>query len=97
MINSIKNPGSRIFRNQTGEESGTVDGPSFSDRLSSMLKDVNTKQHDADIAAEKVIKGEMGIHEGMISLSEADISLRYLTQVRSKVMTAYNEIIKMSI
>jgi flagellar hook-basal body complex protein FliE len=44
-----------------------------------------------------VVKGELGIHEGMISISEADISLRYLVQVRAKVMAAYNEIIKMPI
>lgn len=71
--------------------------PDFSERLKSMLVDVNVKQHNADDSIKKVIRGDMDIHDGMISVSEADISLRYLVQVRSKVMQAYNEIVKMQI
>jgi flagellar hook-basal body complex protein FliE len=71
--------------------------PDFSERLKAMLTDVNQKQHTADDSIKKVINGEMDIHDGMISVTEADISLRYLIQVRAKVMQAYNEIIKMQI
>ncbi len=70
---------------------------SFSDRVKNAMNDVNVKQHVADDATEKVVKGEMGIHEGMLALQEADIAFKLLSQVRSKVMQAYMEIIKMPV
>ncbi len=71
--------------------------PEFAQRLEAAVSDVNQKQHNADIAIEKVIKGEMGIHEGMQILGKADTTLRLLAQVRNKAMTAYNEIMRMQI
>ena len=71
--------------------------PEFAKRLEAAVSDVNQKQHNADTAIEKVIKGEMGIHEGMQILGKADSTLRLLAQVRNKAMTAYNEIMRMQI
>ncbi|SLM29262.1 Flagellar hook-basal body complex protein FliE [Desulfamplus magnetovallimortis] len=70
--------------------------PSFSERLNAAVKDVNSKQHIADDAIEGVIKGEVGIHEGMQAISKADSSLKLLNAVRSKAMAAYKEISSMS-
>ncbi len=69
----------------------------FAQRIKDAVLDVNDRQHEADDATEAVIKGEMGIHEGMLALGRADTSLRLLNQVRSKVMAAYNEIMRMQI
>ncbi len=80
----------------TGSKSAGT-GQSFSDRFKTLMEDVNTKQHTADESAEKVVKGEMGIHEGMLSVHEADISLKYFTKIREKVMQAYNEVRKMPV
>jgi flagellar hook-basal body complex protein FliE len=71
--------------------------PEFSRRIEAAVKDVNKKQHIADDSIEKVIQGEMGIHEGMMAIGKAQTSLKLLTQVRSKVMTAYNEIMRMQV
>lgn len=78
----------------TGKEAVSKD---FTDRFKEMLGEVNEKQHEADTSTEKVIRGELGIHEGMLSIHEADVSLRYLIKVREKVMAAYDEIRKMSV
>jgi flagellar hook-basal body complex protein FliE len=75
----------------------TRQDPSFLDRLNAAVKDVNSKQNLADDSAEKVIAGELGIHEGMLALGQADTSLRLMVQVRSKVMEAYKTIINMQI
>lgn len=69
----------------------------FAERIKAAIGDVNGKQHIADDAVEKVIKGEMGIHEGMMALGKAETSLKILTQVRTKVMTAYNEVMRMQV
>ena len=71
--------------------------PEFSERIKAAILDVNGKQQIADDSIEKVIKGEMEIHEGMMAVSQAETSLKILAQVRNKVMAAYNEIMRMQI
>ena len=71
--------------------------PEFAQRMEAAIKDVNAKQNIADDSIEKVIKGEMGIHEGMMVMGKADTSLKILAQVRNKVMTAYNQIMQMQV
>ncbi|MBW2366686.1 MAG: flagellar hook-basal body complex protein FliE [Deltaproteobacteria bacterium] len=67
----------------------------FGDRFKDALSEVNRLQHKADSAIEKVAKGELGVHEGMMAIAKADLSLRLLTQVRNKVLEAYREISRM--
>lgn len=69
----------------------------FSERIKAAILDVNDKQQVADDSIEKVIKGEMEIHEGMMAVSQAETSLKLLAQVRNKVMAAYNEVMRMQI
>ncbi len=71
--------------------------PEFVQRIEAAIKDVNKKQHIADDSIEKVIQGEMGIHEGMIAIGKAETSLKILAQVRNKVMSAYNEVMRMQV
>jgi flagellar hook-basal body complex protein FliE len=71
--------------------------PEFARRIEEAVKDVNKKQNVADDSIEQVIKGEMGIHEGMMAIGKADTSLKILAQVRNKVMAAYNEVMRMQV
>jgi flagellar hook-basal body complex protein FliE len=67
----------------------------FAGLLKHALTQVNHEQHQSDEAIQKVVKGEMGITEGMMAVSEADMSLRLFLQVRSKVLDAYQQISRM--
>lgn len=67
----------------------------FAENFKNALAEVNQLQHQADHAIQEVVNGNLGIHEGMMAISEADVSLRLLIQVRSKVMEAYKEISRM--
>ena len=69
----------------------------FAQRIKDAMGDVNDRQHRADEGVKAVINGEIDYHEGMILLGQADTSLRLLTQVRGKIMTAYNEIMRMQV
>ena len=69
----------------------------FGSRLKTAIEAVNQNQHSADDAIEKVLKGELGIHEGMMAISKADRSLKLLLQIRNKVMEAYKEISRMPV
>lgn len=70
---------------------------SFMDKLSSAVNEINADQFTSDESITKVVKGEMGIHEGMLDITQADISMRLLLQVRGKVMEAYKEIMRMPV
>ena len=75
---------------------GRTGDKGFGQRLKQAIEEVNHLQQAADSSIEQVIDGSLGIHEGMLAISKADISLRLLLQIRNKVMEAYREISRMS-
>ena len=77
------------------ETTRDVGGAGFGDRLKQAISEVNELQQEADQAMEDVTLGKLGLHEGMLAISEADLSLRLLVQVRSKIMDAYQQISRM--
>ncbi|MCB9493882.1 MAG: flagellar hook-basal body complex protein FliE [Desulfobacteraceae bacterium] len=96
-INSINSlgPKAQISGKGNTQNNDLFSGVSFSDRLKSAVGEVNSLQHISDDASEAVIRGELGVHEGMMALQEAELSLRFLNQVRSKAVAAYQEIMRM--
>ena len=70
----------------------------FGDILQSTIENVNDAQLSGDMAIEKLQSGEAKhLHEVMLAVEEADISLRMLVQMRNKALTAYEEIMRMQI
>jgi flagellar hook-basal body complex protein FliE len=95
--NGIKGINRMSLNTEPLQEKLSRRNPEFSERIKAAILDVNGKQQVADDSIEKVIKGEMEIHEGMMAVSQAETSLKLLAQVRNKVMSAYNEIMRMQI
>lgn len=79
----------------TIEKSREAGDSGFGARLKQAISEVNELQQDADKAMTDVTLGKLGIHEGMLAITEADLSLRLLVQVRNKIMEAYKEINRM--
>jgi flagellar hook-basal body complex protein FliE len=70
----------------------------FSDYLGSMLDQVNKAQSNGNTAISQLNTGEAkNMHEVMIAVEEADISMRMLVQMRNKALQAYDDIMKMQI
>ncbi|MDH5751188.1 MAG: flagellar hook-basal body complex protein FliE [Deltaproteobacteria bacterium] len=68
----------------------------MSDTFSRMFEEVNGLQHEADRKIEEFATSqEKDIHGTMIALQKADLSLRLFMQVRSKLTSAYQEIMRM--
>ncbi len=73
-------------------------GNRFGEMLKDSIAEVNRAQVSADRAAEQIAAGETkNLHEAMIKLEEADISLRLMVQVRNKAVEAYQEIMRMQV
>lgn len=71
---------------------------SFGEMLSSMVDQTNQLQQQADQAIKQLHTGdEQSLHDAMISMEKADISLRYMVQVRNKAIDAYQEVMRMQV
>ena len=71
---------------------------SFGELLTKTINEVNQQQITGDVASDKLQTGEAKhLHEAMIAIEEADISLRMLVQMRNKVQQAYEEIMRLQI
>ena len=71
---------------------------SFGDILKNMVTETNQQQQNADQAMQQLhTGGEKNLHGAMISMEKADISLRYMIQVRNKAIDAYQEIMRMQV
>jgi len=70
----------------------------FGDRLDKAIGKVNTAQQDSDELLSQLASGEnVDLHNTMISLQKADITMRTLVSVRDKLVGAYEQIMNMSI
>jgi flagellar hook-basal body complex protein FliE len=73
-------------------------GQRFAEALKTTIAGANQAQITANRAAEQIASGETrNLHEAMIRLEEADISLRMMVQVRNKAVEAYQEIMRMQV
>ncbi|MCJ8167952.1 flagellar hook-basal body complex protein FliE [Atopomonas sediminilitoris] len=74
-------------------------GPSFSDMLSQAVNKVNDTQQAASQMATVFEMGDKSIDltEVMVASQKASVSFQAMTQVRNKLVAAYEDIMKMPI
>lgn len=73
-------------------------GDAFSKMLSSTIAQVNQADVQGNTAIQKLQTGEAtNLHEVMIAVEEADLSIRMLVQMRNKALEAYNQIMQMQV
>ncbi|UCF68771.1 MAG: flagellar hook-basal body complex protein FliE [Acidobacteriota bacterium] len=76
----------------------TPTGPTFAEAMENALSTVEGQLESADSAAKSYIVGEAGdLHNVLLEMERADLSLRTLMQVRNKLLEAYNEIMRMPV
>jgi flagellar hook-basal body complex protein FliE len=70
----------------------------FSDVLGSAIRQVNDLQAKAGEEVQNAMTGEItDIHTAMIAVQKADVSFQMMMQVRNKLVSAYQEIMKMQV
>ena len=73
-------------------------GSDFATWLAQQVEDVNTKVAQADLQVRQLAVGEnTNIHEVMISLEKARLSMELVVQVRNKVLDAYQNMMQMQV
>jgi flagellar hook-basal body complex protein FliE len=76
----------------------TAAGESFGDLLARALDDLNGAQQAADAGAVQLAAGApVDLHQVMIGMEHANLSLGLALQVRNKLVEAYQEISRMPV
>lgn len=72
-------------------------GASFSDQLVALVRSSDALQKSAEGHSESLATGEGDVVETMVALSKAEISLRFVTEVRNRALEAYQEIMRLQV
>ena len=71
---------------------------SFKDVVKKAVSEVNSLQNQGDQMAMKIAKGDTeDVHQAMMAMNKAKLALDLTIQVRSKVVEAYQEIMRMQV
>ena len=92
---SIK-PITGLSETQKKEQLQPGKGGSFQEMFSSAIGEVNKMQVDANQSISDLMTGRNGVtaHEAMISLEKADTAFQLMNNVRSRIIRAYEEILR---
>jgi flagellar hook-basal body complex protein FliE len=71
---------------------------SFKEVVKDFLADTNKAQLGADNMITKAIAGEINdVHTVMVAVTKAETSLRLMLEIRNRLMSAYQEIMRMQV
>lgn len=79
----------------TGSTKKTEDA-SFTKLITNMVEEANATHVEADNKVQELIAGNVdNVHDVVLNVAKADLSFRFLMEVRNKVTEAYQEISRM--
>ena len=88
----------------TGHKSGiesqnqNLESGSLSRTFEKLLQDVNQQHLNAEAKqVELLVTENKDIHGTMLALEKADLSMRLMLQVRNKLVSAYEEVMRMQV
>jgi len=95
-IARLAQKGSRTAAVEADDANKAVQG--FGETLGKAVNSVNQAQVDADTAITRLAAGEpVDLHQVMIAMEKADIATQLATEVRNKLIEAYQEIMRMQV
>ena len=92
-------PTGDFSKNSFGVGSVNSDGMDFKTVLSGMVSNLNNEMQKPDQLLSEQMSGnpDVDIHDVMTAISKAELGVTVATQVTSKLITAYNSIMQISI
>ena len=72
--------------------------PSFGDMLSNLVSSVDKTSKTAQANTQDLLTGKsQNIHQAMLSMQEASVAFNMMTEVRNKLVSAFQELMRMQI
>jgi flagellar hook-basal body complex protein FliE len=70
---------------------------SFGDALTKLVNSVETSESTANTAVQGMLDGTGDVHDAMIALQRAELTLQLTVQMRNKLVQAYQDIMRMPV
>ena len=87
-----------VLKTGTESQKQNVESGGLSNTFEKMLQEVNQQQLNAEAKqVELLVTDNKDIHGTMLALEKADLSMRLMLQVRSKLVSAYEEVMRMQV
>ena len=94
-LNSIAPQPAQPKREKT-QDAQNQKRPSFTETLKSSIEEVNRLQKQADQTIDALASGETkDIAQTMVAVEKANISFELMTQIRNRILEAYQEVMRM--
>lgn len=94
-LNSVMNPQTEKSADRVTPHEGQQ---SFKSWLNAAVADVNQAQLASENMTEKMARGEqVDLHEVMLTAEKASVTLQTTTEIRNKVIEAYQEMMRMQV
>ena len=93
-LGSLATTGSKAAKTAAAAASPAA---SFADSLNQMIDKVEQSQGDANTATVNMLDGSGEVHDAMIALQRAELTLQLTIQVRNKLVQAYQDVMRMPI
>jgi len=88
---------SNFFNSTPVNKTVKENGNSFQNTLAELVTDVDKQLKETDKLTDDFAMGKNNnIHEVMIAAEKAGLSLKFLMQIRNKLLDAYQEIMRMN-
>lgn len=66
----------------------------FGDTLERLIESTESANREANIAVVDMVSGNGDVHDAMLAMQRADLTLQLTVQVRNKLVQAYQEIMR---
>lgn len=93
----LNNISEGLSHQKLGQANTRSEQPNFQNYLKDALKEVNTMQNEGDIAFERLLAGDIEFHDAMIVAEKANLALQLTMAIRTKLMEAYQDIMRMQV
>lgn len=94
-ISNLLNSSPEKAVDQAGDKNFIAD---FGNMLQNELNKVNQQQFKADESVKGLFTGEVkDLHQVLIAMEEANLSMQYTLEVRNRLLEAYQEIMRMQV
>jgi len=72
-------------------------GPSFGQSLMNLVENVEQSGADANLAVSNMLDKTGDVHDAMIALQRAEMTLQLTVQIRNKLVQAYHDVMRMPV
>ena len=88
----------RYTRDRKGAPRRTAGvGKSFGESLMNLVENVEQTGADANLAVSNMLDKSGDVHDAMIALQRAEMTLQLTVQIRNKLVQAYQDIMRMPV